>query len=90
MVGMKQVTLEVLTSPGCAPCHDFLDYWKTIAGEWTNVSMEECSLSTSEGMTLAAKHRVFAVPAGILNGTLFASGAIDTRSFVASLSDLSE
>lgn len=90
MVVMKQITLEVLTSPGCVPCHEFLEYWKTVAGGWPNVSMEEHSLATPEGMTLAGKHRVFAVPAVILSGTLFASGVVDTGVFVATLKKLSE
>lgn len=89
IVLMKQVTLEVITSPGCAPCHDFLEYWKGAAPEWQHVIFTEYSLATPEGLALAGKHRIFAVPGVIVNGVLFASGVIDTGSLAATINDLS-
>lgn len=86
---MKNITLEVLTAPGCVHCHEFLEYWTTIAGEWTNVSMKELPLLTPEGQALVEKHQIFASPGIILNGELFATGGVNKEKFLEKLKALS-
>ncbi len=86
---MQNITLEVLTAPGCVHCHEFLEYWKTKAPEWPNVSMKEISLITPEGQALVQKHQIFASPGILLNGELFATGGINKEKFLEKLKTLS-
>lgn len=83
------ILLEVLTSPGCVSCHAFLEFWTVAAPEWSNVSMQEFSLTTIEGQELAVKHRVFALPGIIVDGEVFATGAVDIELFIETLKRLS-
>ena len=87
--GMKNITLEVLTAPGCTHCHEFLEFWKTIAGEWANVSMKELSIITPEGQEMVGKYQIFASPGIILNGEVFATGGFNKEKFVEKLKALS-
>lgn len=87
---MKNVTLEVLSSPGCTHCHEFLEYWKTIAAEWPNVLLKETSLITPEGQQLVQKHQIFASPGILLNNELFSTGGVNKAKFVEKLKTLSQ
>ncbi len=86
---MQNITLEVLTSPGCTHCHEFLEYWKTASGAWPNVSLKEISLITPEGQELVQKHQIFASPGILLNGELFATGGVNKEKFAEKLKALS-
>jgi glutaredoxin len=86
---MKPVLLEVLTSPGCTHCHDFLEFWKTAAPSWSNVTLKETSIVTPEGQALVGKHQIFASPGILLNGELFATGGVNKDKFVEKLKSLS-
>ena len=86
---MKAIALEVLTSPGCTHCHEFLEYWKTAAKDWPNVSLKEISLITPEGQELVQKHQIFASPGILLNGELFATGGVNKEKFAEKLKALS-
>ncbi len=86
---MHNVSLLVLTSPGCTHCQHFLKFWETKKGEWMNVSMREVSILTEEGQALAREHSVFASPGIIIDGELFASGGYDEAEFLNELEALS-
>lgn len=86
---MKNITLQVLTAPGCTHCHEFLEFWKGEAVNWPNVSMQELSLITPEGQELVGKYQIFASPGIILNDELFATGGFSKDKFLAKLKDLS-
>ena len=86
---MKPVLLEVLTSPGCTHCHEFLEYWKTISASWQNTTMKEYSIITPEGQALVSKYQIFASPGIILNGELFATGGLNKEKFTEKLKSLS-
>ena len=86
---MQNVVLEVLTAPGCTHCHEFLEYWKAVGKDWSNVSLKEISLTTKEGQELVQKHQIFASPGIILNGELFAVGGVNKDKFLAKLKELS-
>ncbi|KKU78691.1 MAG: Glutaredoxin/thioredoxin-like protein [Parcubacteria group bacterium GW2011_GWA2_47_7] len=86
---MKKITLDVLTTPGCIHCDEFLDFWQLIAGEWPNVTMREISIITIEGQVLARKHQMFAAPSIIVNDEVFASGGFNTVKFVEKIRELS-
>ena len=86
---MKNITLEVLTSPGCTHCHEFLEYWKTVAPAWTNVTLRELSLITPEGQEMVTKYQIFASPGIILNNELFATGGVNKEKFLEKLKELS-
>lgn len=87
---MKNITLEVLTAPGCTHCHEFLEYWKTIAGDWPNVALKEIQLVTPEGQELVQKHQIFTSPGILLNGELFATGGFNKQKLLEKLKKLSE
>ncbi len=87
---MLPVTLEVLTSPACAHCHEFLEFWNAVAGDWPNVTMKEVSLLTEGGQHRAGEYQIFASPGIILNNTLFDSGGFDKKKFLAKLTELSK
>ncbi len=86
---MKNIALDVLTSPGCTHCHEFLEYWKTAAANWPNVTLKEISLITPEGQELVQKHQIFASPGILLNGELFATGGVNKEKFTEKLKALS-
>ncbi len=86
---MKPVLLEVLTSPGCTHCHEFLEYWKTIASQFSNVTLKEYSIITPEGQALVSKYQIFASPGIILNSELFATGGVNKDKFTEKLKSLS-
>lgn len=86
---MKNITLEVLTAPGCTHCHEFLEFWKTIAGEWPNVTQKELSIITPEGQELVGKYQIFASPGIILNDEVFATGGFNKEKFIEKLKALS-
>ena len=86
---MQNITLLVLTSPGCTHCHEFLEYWKTVALKWPNVTLKEISLITPEGQELVQKHQIFASPGILLNGELFATGGVNKERFLEKLKTLS-
>ena len=87
---MKPVTLEVLTAPACAHCHAFLEYWKSIAQDWPNVTMRELSVITPDGQDMAGTYRIFSSPGIILNNELFATGGVNHEKFLLQLRSLSE
>ena len=87
---MKQISLDLLTSPGCKICHSFLEFWKDAAKDWPNVNLKDISVVTPQGQELVQKYMIFASPGIILNGELFASGGFDRDQFLAKLKELSQ
>lgn len=87
---MRNITLEVLTSPGCAHCSEFLAFWNTESASWPNVLFREFSLLTTEGQLLARRHRVLVSPGILVNDELFATGPVDKERFKERLKGLSE
>lgn len=86
---MKNITLEVLTAPGCTHCHEFLSYWETAKAEWPNVAMKELSIITPEGQAMVQKYEIFASPGIIMNGEVFATGGFNKDKLVEKLKSLS-
>lgn len=86
---MHDVSLTVLTSPGCTHCEHFLSFWEKEKSKWGNVSLREISILTEEGQLLAREHNIFASPGIVLNGELYTSGGYDEDEFIAKLSELS-
>jgi glutaredoxin len=87
---MRDVSLLVLSSPGCTHCRRFLEFWEKHKGEWGNVTMREVSVLYPEGQALAQKHMIFASPGIILNDELYESGGFDEKSFIEKLTALSK
>ena len=85
----KPVMLEVLTSPGCTHCHDFLEFWKKEGDTWPNVTMKEVSLLTPEGQAMVGKYNIFASPGIIINSELFSTGGLDKKELTMKLEQLS-
>lgn len=88
-MGMPAVSLKVLTSPGCMPCHEFLEFWNAVARDWPQVEMSEHSVISVEGQAMAIAHRVFASPGIIVNDELFAMGGFDRDRLLEKLRALS-
>ena len=86
---MKSITLELLTSPGCVHCHEFLKYWSDEAKHWPNVKFTEISIITPEGQALVGKHQIFASPGIIMNDELFDSGGFNKSELTEKLKQLS-
>lgn len=86
---MKQVLLEVLTSPGCTHCRTFFDFWNSVEPNWPNVTLDEYSSSTSEGQALASKYQIFTTPGLIINGEVFSEGGVQTKKFLEKLQSVS-
>ncbi len=86
---MKNVTLEVLTAPGCTHCHEFLTHWDSIKGQWPNVTMKEVSIITPEGQELVQKYQIFASPGIIINGELWATGGFSKDKFLEKITAVS-
>lgn len=82
---MKSVIVEEVSSPGCAHCKAFEDFWHSIEKNWPNVTYKNISIMSAEGQSLAQKHMIFASPGIIINGELFATGGINKNKFLAKL-----
>lgn len=87
---MPNISLDVLTSPGCTHCHEFLEFWKSESAAWPNVTMRDISIVTPEGQELVGKHQIFASPGIILNGEVFATGGFNKEKFLERLKELSQ
>ena len=88
-MNMANVTLEVLTSPGCAHCRAFVEYWHTIEKDWPNVTFQDVSILSKEGQDMAQKFMIFASPGIVLNGELWATGGFDKSKFLEKLQTIS-
>jgi len=86
---MKEIKLEILTSPGCKICHSFREFWGTISKDWPNVNTKEISVTTPEGQEMVRKYMIFASPGIVINDEIFASGGFDKDKFVEKLKQLS-
>jgi glutaredoxin len=86
---MKHVSLTVLTSPGCAACHDFLVFWEKERELWPSVDIQEHSLLTPAGQEIVQRYQAFASPAIILNDELLDSGGFNKEHFLKKLTALS-
>ncbi len=89
MCGMKPVTLEELTSPGCHICKQFEEFWHSIEKDWPDVVYRKIDVTTPAGQEMAGKYMIFASPGIILNGELWATGGFDRSKFLDKLSELS-
>jgi glutaredoxin len=87
---MTNITLQVLTAPGCTHCHEFLEFWKGESAKWPNVSLEEISIIDPKGQEMVGKYQIFASPGIILNDEVFATGGFNQEKFVAKLTELSQ
>ena len=87
---MKNITLEMLSSPGCHNCAKFLEFWKPIESEWPNVSFKDLDITTPEGQELAQKYMVMSAPGIVLNEELFSTGGVNTDDFLEKLKELSQ
>ncbi len=87
---MKNITLEVLTAPGCTHCHEFLEFWKGESAKWPNVSMKEVGILEPAGQEMVQKYQIFASPGIILNGELFATGGFNKEKFLSTIETLSK
>jgi len=85
----KEISLEELSSPGCAHCKRFEEFWRSIESEWPNVKYRNVSVVTPEGQELAGKHMIFASPGIIINGEVWATGGFDKEKFLKRLRELS-
>ena len=85
----KPISLDVLASPGCHTCHEFEEFWKTIAKDWPNVAFKHFDVTTPEGAELPGQYMIFASPGIILNKELFATGGFNKEKFTAKLKQLS-
>lgn len=86
----KEVSLEILTAPGCHICHTFLEFWKTVEKDWPNVKFREVGVVTPEGQEMAQKYMIFASPGIILDGELWATGGFDRNKLIKKLEELSQ
>lgn len=86
---MKNISLEVLTAPGCVHCHEFEEYWKSVEKDWPNVTHKETSIITPEGQELVSKHQIFASPGILIDGEVWATGGFDKTKFLEKLKTLS-
>ena len=86
---MKEITLDVLASPGCAVCRAFEEFWHSIEKDFPNVKFRHIEVTGPEGQELALKYTIMASPGIILNGELFATGGFNRDDFIAKLKELS-
>ena len=86
---MKDITVEMLTSPGCHNCEVFAKFWETEKENWSNVTFKEVSITEKEGQEIAAKHMIMASPGILINEELFSTGGVDQKEFLEKLKELS-
>lgn len=86
---MPLIQIEILTSPSCGVCEEFMLFWGQIADDWKDVSLKEVSLLTQEGQTLAREFQVMSAPGIIINQELVASGGFKKSEIIRTLQSLS-
>lgn len=86
---MKDVSVEMLTSPGCHNCAAFAEFWETEKENWPKVSFKEVSITEPEGQEIAQKHMIMASPGILINGELFSTGGVNQKEFLEKLKELS-
>lgn len=86
---MREIVLEVVSSPGCTHCAMFEEFWHSIEKEWSNVTYKNVSIVTPEGQALAAKHLILASPGIIIDGELHATGGFNKEKFLVALKERS-
>ena len=87
---MKPISLQVLKTPGCHICHNFLEFWEKHKAEYPNVTTEVLDVVESEkAQELVQKFQIFSSPGIFLNGALWASGGYNENDFLAKLKELS-
>ena len=87
-MGVKEVNLVEVSSPGCEHCRHFREFWQSIAMDWPQVKFREVSVTTPEGQTLAGQHLIFASPGIIINGELFSTGGVNRNELSKKLREL--
>lgn len=87
---MKEVLLEMVSSPGCSHCRAFRVFWESMAKDWPKVKFRDVDVTTERGQELAGQHMIFASPGIILNGELFSTGGVNEEKFLAKLTELSQ
>lgn len=87
---MKKIELIEITSPGCAHCAEFAEFWHSIEKDWQNVNFKDVSITAPEGQELVSKHMIMSSPGIILNGELFSTGGVNKEEFVEKLKELSD
>jgi len=86
---MKEITLDVLASPGCVVCRNFEEFWHSIEKDWPKVKFRHFDVTTPEGQEMASKFMILSSPGIVLNGELWASGGFNKDGFIKKLKDLS-
>lgn len=88
---MKLILLQVLKTPGCHICHNFLEFWEKRKTEFQNVTTEILDVTESEkAQELVQKFQIFSSPGIILNGELFSTGGYNETAFLTKLKELSK
>jgi thiol-disulfide isomerase/thioredoxin len=60
MDNAKEITLDVLASPGCVVCRSFEEFWHSIEKDWPRVKFKHLDVTTPEGQEMASKYVIMA------------------------------
>ena len=89
LLGMMDISVEMLTSPGCHNCEVFATFWETEKENWPKVSFKEVNITEPEGQEIAQKYMIMASPGILINGELFSTGGVNQKEFLEKLKELS-
>lgn len=70
-------TVRVISALGCRPCERVKLRLEEIQARHTALEVEHVDMLTDEGVTLAARHRVWTLPTLIIDDTIVAEGDIE-------------
>lgn len=78
-------TVRVISALGCRPCERVKRRLEEIQARYTDLAVEDVDMLTDEGVTLAARHRVWTLPTLIIDGTIVAEGDVELPDLEAAL-----
>ena len=77
--------IQLITALGCRPCERVKVRLAELQGRHPGLRVEEVDLLTDEGVALAARHRVWTLPALIVADVIVAEGDADIAALEAAL-----
>jgi len=77
--------VQVISALGCRPCERVKVRLEEIRARHPDLEVQEVDLLTDEGVALAARHRVWTLPALVVDDAIVAAGDVDEQALEAAL-----
>jgi len=86
---MKKITIQEVSTKGCASCAEAKKVLEDIKKEFPHVHIEYIDMFSDKGQKMVTTHGIMSSPGIIVNGELFSSGGLDKEKLLEKLKDIS-